>query len=129
MNTELLKQKIEEGNGKWVAREGLEFKQDKDDGTIHCHCKRENEVGTAFLMNHNFDDFNWYMSNSFNIKEVQKSINFFQLLINVLELDVRIGVVEKEVKVEVEKIVKDDKQSGMIEAYEKLLLGKRITLE
>lgn len=129
MNIKQLQQKIKEGEGKWEPKSGLEFIQESEDDTIHCHCRRENEVGSAFLMKHSFSNFNWHISSSFGILETKKQINFYQLLIDTLELEVKIGVIEKEVKVEVEKIVADKEQEGFIKAYEKILLGRKITLE
>ncbi len=130
MNIENLKKNIVLGNGKWEPKEDFIFTQE-DDGTIYAKCNRENEIGIAFLMTHsggNFMDF--YIQSGCSIKDINKNIRFTKMLNDILEIGVSIeSVTEKEVKVEVEKIVIDEKSKGTIEAYEKLLIGRKVTLE
>lgn len=130
MNLEELKQKIEEGNGTYEPIDGLTFKQESKDDTIYIKCKREEEEGDAFIMNGGEDFKSIYLSSSQYIIGINKFIRFVRLLSHALDFDIKIEtVVEKEVKVEVEKIVIEEKTQGMIEAYEKILFGRKVTLE
>lgn len=131
MNIEKLKENIVLGNGKWEPKEGFIFTQEEGDGTVWVKCERENEKGSGFLMPHSKGDLkDFYIQTGLSIKEINKNIRFVQMLNNILEIGIQIeSVTEKEVKVEVEKIVIDEKSKGVIEAYEKLLIGRKVTLE
>lgn len=133
MKLEELKKKITDGNGKWIVKDGFEFRSENEDGTIHVKCDTENEFGGGFLMASKNGDFTqFYIISSIEIKDINKHLNFCQTLIDILGIgnEVKIGsVVTKEVEVEVIKEVYNPKSEGMIEAYEKLLLGRKVTLE
>lgn len=131
MNLETIKEKIILGKGKWEPKEGFIFSIEADDETIWVKCERENEKGTGFLMKHSGEDFNnFYIQTSLPIKDINKNIRFVKMLNDILEIGIQIeSVTEKEIKVEVEKIVVDEKTKGMVEAYEKLLLGRKVILE
>lgn len=131
MNLEELKQRIEEGNGVYEPIDKLTFKYDEDKETIYINCDREEEKGNGFLMlKHNTSLDGIYLSSSEYLKDINKLIRFVKLLTEALDYDLLIEtVVEKEVKVEVEKIVIEEKTQGMIDAYEKILFNGKVTLE
>lgn len=131
MNIQKIKENIVLGNGKWEPKEGFIFTKEDNDETIWVKCERENEKGSGFLMKHSNGEFKeFYIQNSLAIKDINKGIRFVQMLNNILEIGISIEtVVDREVKIEVEKIVIDEKTKGMIEAYEKLLLNRKVTLE
>lgn len=133
MNLQELKQKIVDGNGEWEPESGFKFKMEKEDSTIHVSCDRPNERGSGFLMEYNNGDFGqFYVQQGFNLRDTGKYIRFCHMLKNILEIEnieISGGIIEKKIEVEVEKKIVDEKQQGMIDAYEKILLGRKVTLE
>jgi hypothetical protein len=124
MTIKEIEQNIVNGDGKWAPKDDFVFTQEEGDETIHVKCARENEVGSGFLMSHGNGDFGqFHIMGGFSLKDINKHNNFCQMLIDILDVPVSIGsVVSKEVKVTDQKIL------GMVEAYEKLLLGREMTL-
>lgn len=121
-----LEKLIEENSGKWTSDQGIEFTQE-DDRTIHAESGGMN----GFII-HNNPPEDFHFSIGFRVFDEDKMSEFIQF---VKDLATVFGITPKFPGMDsFEKVVKvtdnaaEERLSGKIEAYEKLLIGRDLTI-
>jgi hypothetical protein len=123
---DLLK-RVKENGGEWEPEPGMIFKTDKSDETVHV--RDEKTKMSAFFMKHMGEDMaKFYISSSFNLEDLGNAIEFSRKLAKHVGFNLEVKGAET---IEVVKEIKNEKEEarlgGMVQAYEKILIGREIT--
>lgn len=125
-----LVEKIKVGNGKWVEK-GFEFTinltSDNNDGTIHV----ERDGFKAFLLTYHSNDMGeFHISTAKDLKDVNELVRFLMDLNQVVGAGVVFAnQVDREVVKEIDPHHDEFlKAQGQIEVYEKIVLGRPVSL-
>ena len=128
MNKQILIDRIKKEDGVYIENK-LKFTQEKDDETIHIK-STENSMAGFILGSSDLNDF--YFANGFSIfdkESMENFINFAKDLSNFLEVKLEIPgaeTIERFIKIKDETT--EAKLDGKVEAYEKLLIGRTVTI-
>jgi len=133
-----LMEKIKENDGYWIPKENLLFTVEQEASGTEFPKALVNDRRSFNLWSHldTVDEFilsgNDYIKDAGSVYEDFLVIsNFFGIEQKEIHIPERVVEVEKIKEVEVIKEVKikDERELGMIEAYENILLARKITLE
>ena len=128
MNKQILIDRIKKEDGVYIENK-LNFTQEKDDETIHIK-STENSMSGFILGSGDLNDF--IFSNGFSLfdkESMANFINFAKDLSYFLEVKLDIPgaeVIERFIKVKDETA--EAKLDGKVEAYEKLLIGRTVSI-
>ena len=128
MDKQILTDRIKKEDGVYIENK-LKFTQKDEDETIHIN-STENSMSGFILGISDLNDF--YFANGFNLfdKENMKNfINFAKDLSNFLEVKLEIPgaeTIDRVVKIKDETT--EAKLDGKVEAYEKLLIGRTVSI-
>ena len=128
MDKQILNDRIKKEDGVYIEN-NLKFTQEDGDGTIHIR-STENSMSGFILGSSDLNDF--YFANGFSIfdkESMENFINFAKDLSNFLEVKLEIPgaeTIERFIKIKDETT--EAKLDGKVEAYEKLLIGRTVTI-
>jgi len=128
MDKQILTDRIKKEDGVYIEN-NLKFTQEDGDGTIHIR-STENSMSGFILGSGDLNDF--HFSNGFSLfdkESMANFINFAKDLSYFLEVKLDIPgaeVIERFIKVKDETA--EAKLDGKVEAYEKLLIGRTVSI-
>lgn len=125
MNRQEVEEKITQGDGQWIT-ENLVFTQD-DDGTIHAKWLDSSRKGQGFIVGKTNPPTDFHFTTSGGAKDFDDMVAFGKAVASVLGF--RIALKEASEYTIVQKVPDPEmpRVQGMVEAYEKILLGRDIT--